>query len=243
MDSHFSTPSGHRSALGVGLLAALAIHAGVLLGWKPKTGTVLPVPLENAQTEVELVESAPLASPSGPKDPASQAVPPPTLPIPAPPPEATPDEALVERPPERPTERPPERVVQRAPSPARMPDPRAATATPIKSPGASLSKAKTDAEPGAAPSSGTGKTFSKPVYKIPPSVKYPAESRSGAEQGTVMLRITVNAEGRPVAVMVATSSGYSRLDRAAVEGGWRCRISNATEGAQFEAPLRFSLKD
>jgi DNA repair protein RecN (Recombination protein N) len=32
-------------------------------------------------------------------------------------------------------------------------------------------------------------------------------------------------------------------DRAAVEGGWRCRVSNAFEGAQFEAPLRFSLKD
>lgn len=243
MEAHFRTASGHRSALGVGLLAAMLIHAGVLLGWKPKMGTVLRVPLENSHTEVELVESAPLSSPPGPEDPAPQAVPPPTLPIPSPPPEVATEEPLVERPLERPPERPPERVVQRAPSTVRAPDPKHAIATPAKAPGASLSKTKTDAETGTAQSSGAGKTLSKPVYRIPPSVKYPAESRSGAEQGTVLLRITVNSEGRPVAVVVSASSGYSRLDRAAVEGGWRCRISNATEGAQFEAPLRFSLKD
>jgi protein TonB len=78
---------------------------------------------------------------------------------------------------------------------------------------------------------------------VRPQVNYPSGSRTAGEQGLVLLRITVNANGRPTAVSVATSSGFARLDRAALEGGWRCRVSNAFEGAQFEAPLRFSLKD
>ena len=89
----------------------------------------------------------------------------------------------------------------------------------------------------------SGKSLGKPLYLVRPQVNYPAESRAAGEQGTVLLRITVNANGRPTAVSVTTSSGFSRLDRAAVEGGWRCRVSNAFDGAQFEAPLRFSLQD
>lgn len=81
----------------------------------------------------------------------------------------------------------------------------------------------------------------KPVYSVQPTVRYPSESRAANEQGTVILRITINADGRPVNVAVAKSSGFNRLDRAAVEGGWRCRVQNAQAGAQFEAPLRFSL--
>ena len=72
---------------------------------------------------------------------------------------------------------------------------------------------------------------------------YPPESRAAGEQGVVILRITVNAQGRPISVQVAQSSGFSRLDRAAVEGGWRCRVSNAMAGAQFEAPVRFNLQN
>ncbi len=89
---------------------------------------------------------------------------------------------------------------------------------------------------------GAGKPLGKPLYVVRPQVKYPPASRAAQEEGVVILRITVNAEGRPTAVDVAVSSTFSRLDRAAVEGGWKCRVSNAFEGAQFEAPMRFSLK-
>jgi len=58
----------------------------------------------------------------------------------------------------------------------------------------------------------------------------------------VLLRITVNAGGRPTAVIVTKRSGFSHLVRAAAEGGWLCRVSYAFEGAKFEAPLRFSLQ-
>jgi protein TonB len=59
----------------------------------------------------------------------------------------------------------------------------------------------------------------------------------------VVLRITVNATGRPTHVEILKSSGYPRLDRAALEAGWRCRIRNATAGDQFDAPLRFNLQN
>jgi len=33
------------------------------------------------------------------------------------------------------------------------------------------------------------------------------------------------------------------LDQAAVDGAWRDKLSNAFEGAQFTAPIRFSNQD
>jgi protein TonB len=62
------------------------------------------------------------------------------------------------------------------------------------------------------------------------------------EEGVVILRITVNVSGRPTNVVIVKSSGYPRLDRAALEGGWRCHIRNAADGDQFDAPLRFNLQ-
>jgi protein TonB len=97
--------------------------------------------------------------------------------------------------------------------------------------------------PGAATSgAGAGKVSGRPVYSVQPAPIYPSESRAAHEQGVVILRLTVNAEGRPTAVSIARSSGFARLDRAAVEAGWRCRVSNAGRGMQFEAPIRFDLR-
>jgi protein TonB len=91
---------------------------------------------------------------------------------------------------------------------------------------------------------GTGRQLiGKPTYIVKPSPSYPAESRSAREQGLVILRITVNATGRPTHVEILKSSGYHRLDRAALEAGWRCRIRNASAGDQFDAPLRFNLQN
>jgi outer membrane biosynthesis protein TonB len=48
--------------------------------------------------------------------------------------------------------------------------------------------------------------------------KYPAESLRNREQGLVRLKILVSHEGRAKDVVVERSSGYRRLDEAAVEG-------------------------
>jgi protein TonB len=95
-------------------------------------------------------------------------------------------------------------------------------------------------------SSASGKSGSKkigkPAFITKPSAAYPVESRMAGEEGSVTLRITVDSRGRPSDVSVIVSSGFPRLDRAAVEGGRRCRIRNAERGAQFDAPMRFDLR-
>jgi len=105
-------------------------------------------------------------------------------------------------------------------------------------------KAKSDiraqaSSPGVASSS---KLIAQPSFIVKPGANYPSKSQSAGEEGTVVLRITVNASGRPIDVRVVASSGFSRLDRAAVEGGWRCRIRNALAGDQFDVPVRFKIQ-
>lgn len=46
--------------------------------------------------------------------------------------------------------------------------------------------------------------------------EYPRYSRSHGEEGTVVLDVEVSADGRPVKVMLIRSSGYRRLDDAAL---------------------------
>jgi protein TonB len=52
-------------------------------------------------------------------------------------------------------------------------------------------------------------------YVRAPAPRYPPESQRGRERGTVLLRVLVDALGRPAQIQVERSSGYSRLDAAA----------------------------
>ena len=91
-------------------------------------------------------------------------------------------------------------------------------------------------------SAGVGKS-AKASYVIRPVAAYPPESRAAGEQGVVILRLTVDGNGRPTGVSIAKSSGHPRLDRAAVEAGWRCRVRDAAPGSHLDAPVRFNLSD
>lgn len=53
--------------------------------------------------------------------------------------------------------------------------------------------------------------------------RYPVESRKKKEQGTVQLRLLIGTDGRVAQVSVAQSSGFERLDQAALQAarGWR----------------------
>ncbi|MFM7304733.1 MAG: energy transducer TonB, partial [Alphaproteobacteria bacterium] len=54
---------------------------------------------------------------------------------------------------------------------------------------------------------------------------YPEASRRRGQEGTVMLELSVDANGRVIGVRVTESSGFSALDAAAVETlrDWRFR--------------------
>lgn len=61
---------------------------------------------------------------------------------------------------------------------------------------------------------------------------YPPTSRRLGEEGTVKLRILVDPSGRPQQVEIANSSGFARLDQAAMEAVRRWRFVAATDGTR-----------
>jgi protein TonB len=224
---------------GCGILAVL-VHAAVLSLGSHSSSVSLSV--EGESVEVSLVASIdpgpPQAEPSPqeekppekdtPEEPEKKEEPPPHQQDPPPEPPQKPAE-IEEPPPQKPPEQKP---VPRPPPARKSISPRSGPA-------------------GNAPSAGTqgsvqgamGSTAMRPLFSYPPRPSYPAEARAAKEEGTVLIRMVVNADGRPTQVSVAKSSGFPRLDRSAQEAAWRCRIRNAAPGAQFDAPIVFKLRD
>ena len=84
------------------------------------------------------------------------------------------------------------------------------------------------------------------AYLSRTEVAYPKASAREREQGTVLLRVHVDVEGRPTAVEVVRGSGHSRLDRAAREAvlAWRFRPvqrNGVAVPASGLVPIEFSL--
>lgn len=84
------------------------------------------------------------------------------------------------------------------------------------------------------------------AYLDNPPPSYPASAKRLGETGTVMLRVLVNPLGRPDSVEVERSSGYSRLDRAALDAVRKWKFVPAKQGDQAVAawvlvPLNFEL--
>lgn len=77
-----------------------------------------------------------------------------------------------------------------------------------------------------------------------PSAPYPAESRENREQGVVLLRVRTTPDGRPAVVEVKESSGYSRLDRSAVETVRKWQFKPTPDDGSVvwrEVPIRFFI--
>ena len=82
------------------------------------------------------------------------------------------------------------------------------------------------------------------LHNPPPA--YPRMSRRMGEQGTVLLRVFISAEGRAEKADIRTSSGYARLDEAALETVQRWRYvpgkrAGQPEAMWFNVPIRFVL--
>lgn len=94
---------------------------------------------------------------------------------------------------------------------------------------------------------GTGTDGVKPVNHTSTSVKvdyeackpaYPKQARLAGEEGTVRLKFDVGIDGRLAAANVVKSSGFSDLDRAALNALSSCTFKSATQDG---APIRSSL--
>ncbi len=96
-----------------------------------------------------------------------------------------------------------------------------------------------------AASAGTAPSFSA-AYLSNPAPAYPSSARRNGEQGTVVLRVLVNAAGDPERVEINHSSGFDRLDRAALDAvrQWKFvpgRRDGEAITAWVNVPLMFSL--
>ena len=85
------------------------------------------------------------------------------------------------------------------------------------------------------------------AYLNNPAPNYPSVSRRLGEQGLVLLRVQVTADGTAESVELQTGSGSSRLDQAALEAVKKWQFVPAKRGEQSVSasvvvPVRFSLE-
>jgi protein TonB len=84
-------------------------------------------------------------------------------------------------------------------------------------------------------------------YLDNPAPLYPASAKRAGEEGRVLVRVLVSADGRAQSVEVAQTSGFTRLDAAAIDAvrRWRfvpARRGDATLAAHVNVPIVFSLR-
>ncbi|WP_333708911.1 energy transducer TonB, partial [Tepidimonas ignava] len=85
------------------------------------------------------------------------------------------------------------------------------------------------------------------AYLNNPPPPYPALSRRLGEQGRVVLRVRIEPDGTASAAEIRTSSGYERLDQAALQAVLRWRYvpgkrNGVPEAMWFLVPVQFVLQ-
>src|SRR5690606_8953248 len=149
------------------------------------------------------------------------------------------------------TEEPPV-VEPAAPAKPSVPVVAAESTRPDPMPAAPSSQPAPAAQVAAAPAAPAAAPVEAPRYDAAylrnPPPAYPRASRRLGEQGRVVLRVRVEANGRPSRLEVQASSGSPRLDDAALDAVRRWSFVAARRGSESVAawvlvPLEFRLND
>lgn len=185
--------------------------------------------------------------------------------------QSQPTPKTIEQPVAKPTPIPlrPQPVAAPAPTPQPQPSPskvstptevaQAAPVAPVSAPTAPTPPApRAEAPPAPAPPSPAPAPAvtapSKTDVSIPASYSasnqkpiYPNMSKRLGEQGTVVLRVLVKADGSAGEVEVKSSSNYSRLDQAAIDAvkTWRfnpAKIDGKATDEWYQVPIPFKLQ-
>lgn len=183
--------------------------------------------------------------------------------------QSQPTPKTIEQPVAKPTPVPPRPQPVAAPAPTPQPQPspskvstptevaQAAPVAPVSAPTAPTPPApRAEATPAPAPPSPAPVVTapSKTDVSIPASYSssnqkpiYPNMSKRLGEQGTVVLRVLVKADGSAGEVEVKSSSNYSRLDQAAIEAvkTWRfnpAKIDGKATDEWYQVPIPFKLQ-
>ena len=232
-------PPARLSRTAVIALAVVALHVGLI--WALQSGLLLRtaeliVPVEVLAELIEMPqpEPTPPAPPAAPAPPARPVTPAPTVqkktvPKPVIRPQAQPL-AIAD-----PTPSPNAPTGSLVPGPATTPAPVAeAPAGPAAPSG-----------PPAAPS--LQLPSSNAEYLQNPKPAYPALSKRLGEQGKVVVRVLIGADGMPQKAELRQSSGYERLDQAALNTvlKWRYvpgKRGGVAEDMWFNVPINFVLE-
>ncbi len=230
LDDELGQPLPRPLRLAV-LAAVIAVH--VAGGWA--LSRVRPaefVLTEGAPMEVRMVPA------EAPQPPVEQQLPPP--PEDTPPPKAELESVIQPPPPDLP---PPAFPVQAPPPTPAKPKPPPPRPKPVPRQAAPVETAPQPAQP-AAP-----KTVSAAQihYRVAPHPIYPERARRDGESGRVMLRVMIDASGRPAQVSVATSSGHAVLDESALSAVRAAQFQPYVEGGLPQAvwvviPISFVLQ-
>ncbi len=200
--------------------AALALHAAALLRMlaPPEAAATMERPEPAPPLAAQVVES------------------PPPVPVQPVPPLAPP--------------RPPVRTLRsRPPLPVPTPTPAPAASDPV-SPDPLPEPADTGPvpEPDALPASGSPALTTALAYRFRTDVPYPIAAKRQHAQGTVLLRVLIDAHGVPERIEIEKSSGHAALDRSAREAVLRWRFAPAMRDGKAQptwglVPIAFRLDE
>lgn len=208
------------------LLLSLGAHAAVL-GWKAVTPTQVDLQVApEGLIEVAMIEEAPPVPPAPPEPVEIPEPVPPVEPVATPEPPPAPVEEILQASEEV-------EALPPAPRPSATPPPKPRVATP---------------RPPAQPKVPQGRVVeARPDTSFNPPPSYPEFARRNGWEGSVMIRASVSAEGRVLAVSVARASRYAVLDKAAERAvkSWRFRprtVGGVAVAAVIEVPVNFTLR-
>jgi protein TonB len=223
---------GRSDSHKLSVVGVAAAHI-VVLGW-----LALTVPTERLMEAVRpiavrLIELAPEA-PETPAPTPPRPVPPPPKPAPVP---VSPPLMAVASP-----------VIAPAPLPAPPPEPAAVTPPPLPQASAPAIVPAAVPAPVPAPEPPLVSARFNADYLQNPKPVYPRISRRRGEQGKVVLRVFVSADGSPEKIELRAGSGFQQLDQAAREAVTRWRFVPAKRGEQAVSawvvvPIVFSLNN
>ena len=238
-----------RERRGLAALVIVLHVAGILT--LVRLGSVPPKAPEVQSIEIALIQAeAPAPAqiqPPAPPPPAAVIQPAKAPPRPAPKPVPKPVVKPAPKPVIKPTPTPIETTApepaQAAPAPVPAPAPAATSLQPATAPATAPDKT---AAPAAAPAPVTSARFDADYLKNPPP-SYPQLSRRMREEGKVLLRVVVSADGTPKLVEISQGSGSERLDKAARSAVERWRFVPARQGeraieAAVLVPIIFKLE-
>lgn len=150
---------------------------------------------------------------------------------------------------------PPPPIPKEKPKPQPKPQP---TKVPVAQ-SSPVTEAKTESVAEVSKAAASAPSMSLPMEQKPlvraeadylnnPKPSYPRLSKRMGEQGEVRLRVLVSVDGRVASVQLSRSSGFERLDEAAMESVKQWRFKPATQGGEtletwVEVPVKFVLEN